>query len=499
MMDGSLIYDKIIFPGTVVDDQDPYMLGRIRASGTTDDIQSLLAAIPGADPLTGNVPDDIKWTTKDPLLYLPFLPFFISQVPKVGENIAIIYQNPRIQYQNQFYVQGPFSTPLLTPFEDTKGAQKNLGFGVQYKAYNPIKKEDGSYKDSNSIGVFPEPGDNALLGRGNADVIVKPSEVLIRAGKTLYMNPNELPVGYNKRAFIQLSQFTQTRESTGIKKVTKLNQVIQSVKYLIEYTLFNLENSENKFRGQIYVYQFDGSILTDDDFSLYKDYQAQTTLFDTIDIGLTEGLTMDKVILEINNVLLAYNNNDLTPYFFRPTQEVTNFLKSTSQNYAIQKINAQFLYNAVKPNSSANINGSGLVFWKNAYGQQFEPKKIASETVEWTPTPQSMNILGGDLVYLLSHNSKIPGKKIINLDGTLYGISQDKLIDDIFNSTSSMVRGEELLKLIGAIVKYLVSHTHQYHLLPPGPVARNGSSREDIETLMQEASKKVLNNNIRIN
>ena len=496
MIDGNLIYEKIIFPGTVVDDQDPFMLGRIRASGTTDDIQSLLAAIPGSNPETGEVPADIKWTPKDPLLFLPLLPYFVSQVPKVGENIQIIYQNPRVQYQNQFYIQGPFSTPLLTPFENTVSAQKWLGVGIQFKNFKPIKNPDGTYADKNSIGVFPEPGDNALLGRGSADVVVKKDEVILRAGKTRYMNPLELPVAYNKRSFLQLSQFQQTRKDLGLSKVTKLNQIVQSVKFLIEYTLFNPENQSNMFRGQIYVYQFDGTILTNDEFSLTKNYQQYTTLLDTIDFG---PVNMDTVVTTINDVLRGYNNNESTPVFFKPTLEMVKYLKSTDRNFRIQKMNVQAMYTYVKPEVSTKLNGSGLIFFKNAYGQQYKPEKIIKEVVDWSMTPQSISTLGGDIVYLLSHQSQIPGKKIVDLDGTLYGIPQEKFIDDIFNSTNSMVRGEELLKLIGAIVKYLVSHTHQYHLIPPGPIARNGSSREDIEQLMQQASQKILNNNIRIN
>lgn len=498
--DGNLIYDKIIFPGTVIDDQDPYMLGRIRASANTDNIQSLLEGIPGADPQTGDLPEKIKWTQKDPLVYLPFLPFFFSQIPKPGENIGILYQNPRVQYSNQFYFQGPYSSPMLSPFEDSIGSQKNLGVGIQYSAYTQIKNYDGTYKDAAlSRGVFPEPGDNALLGRGSADVVVKQNEVLLRAGKTLTYNPTKLPVGYNKRSFIQLSQFTQTKEITGIKKVTKLNQIIQSVKFLIEYTLLNPENQSNVFRAQVFVYQFDGTVLTDDDFSLFKDYSSKTTLWDTIDIGNSTGISMENVIIGINQILSTYNNNDTTPFFFRPLPLLSKYQNSTDPNFRFQKVNAQLLYNAVKPNASANINGSGLVFWKNAYGQQFEPKKVVTETVEWTPKPQSFSILGGDYIYLLSNDSQIPGKAKINLDGTLYGFTQEKLIDEVLNTTNSVVRGEELLKLINAMYKYLVGHTHQYHLIPPGPVASNGSSREEIEILMQQAADKILNKYIRIN
>jgi hypothetical protein len=61
----------------------------------------------------------------------------------------------------------------------------------------------------------------------------------------------------------------------------------------------------------------------------------------------------------------------------------------------------------------------------------------------------------------------------INLDGTLYGISQDKFIDELLNQTSSSVRGEELLQLINLIVQFLVGHVHPFHGLPPVPVATN--------------------------
>ena len=41
MPDPDLIYSKILFTGVVFDNQDPMMLGRVRASGLTDNVQSL--------------------------------------------------------------------------------------------------------------------------------------------------------------------------------------------------------------------------------------------------------------------------------------------------------------------------------------------------------------------------------------------------------------------------------------------------------------------------
>ena len=229
MPDPDLIYSKILFTGVVFDNQDPMMLGRVRASGLTDNVQSIYEGIPDWNPKQD------PWGPRDPFVFLSFLPFYISQIPKVDELIQIIYSNPKVQFTNQFYIQGSFSSPMNTTFEKNDGADANLPTGIQYAPSVSIKNNNGTYKDTKSFGVFPEPGDNALLGRKSADVVVKEDELLLRAGKTLYLNPNELPIAYTRRSFIQLTQFRNTKQTQGFNKYTKLNQIIQSVKYLIEY------------------------------------------------------------------------------------------------------------------------------------------------------------------------------------------------------------------------------------------------------------------------
>ena len=62
-----------------------------------------------------------------------------------------------------------------------------------------------------------------------------------------------------------------------------------------------------------------------------------------------------------------------------------------------------------------------------------------------------------------------------------------------------MVRGEELLELINLIVRYLVTHTHAYPGLPPVPVTQDGTTVDNILTELQQAVKKILNQNIRLN
>jgi hypothetical protein len=107
--------------------------------------------------------------------------------------------------------------------------------------------------------------------------------------------------------------------------------------------------------------------------------------------------------------------------------------------------------------------------------------------------------LAADKVLLLSQTSAIPGKGVINFDGTLYGISNEKYVEEFLPKTSSLVRGEELVELLNLIVRFLVTHTHAFPGLPPVPVGYDGVRVEQILAEIQNASNKILNENIRLN
>jgi hypothetical protein len=106
-------------------------------------------------------------------------------------------------------------SPAATFKEFYYGGNKFTGTGMQIKNPKPLKNQNGTYTDNGvHEGVFPQPGDNAILGRGSADLIVKENEVLLRAGKFLgqYLKPNVVPVANQQRGFLQLSRFQSTKE-----------------------------------------------------------------------------------------------------------------------------------------------------------------------------------------------------------------------------------------------------------------------------------------------
>jgi hypothetical protein len=495
------------YPSVVLDNEDPVMLGRIRARVLTDNYNDVIASV--TSPPWNEEKD--KWTSRDPFLFTPLLPYFLYQVPKVEELVYGFYYNNDYKYQNQFYVQSMFSSPTLSPFEYYVGSQKFTGVGGQYKNPLPLKNQDGKYASDKNKGVFPEPGDNALLGRGSADLIVKENEVLLRAGKTIgNILPNTIPAANNTRAFLQLSKFENLKIFDDVKTFIQETPNVVLVKYLIEWVITNPENTQDRFTGTVYLYKLKPNIKTNS-----KELKVDSNIDEFKSLMTSYGfnaLTMDETTKFINDFILQCNNEGSFngkkifnespfPIFYRPTNGVYNQIMSTPAAATPQStsVNLSQIYDKVKLNNSTSIKGWGLIYTKDKVGYPSTTKKTDVPMFKYNGSPVTFGALGADKLCLLSHQSSIPGKGKINFDGTLYGIKNDTFTDEIEPKTSSMVRGEELLELINLIVRFLSTHTHAFPGLPPVPVTQDGSSVTSMLSAMQNAVNTVLNQNIRLN
>ena len=507
--------NSIFFQCKVLDIQDPMMLGRIRGVRTIDNLDDILKAV--TDPPWN--PEKDPWTSRDPLIFNPLLPYFLYQVPKVDELVQVMYLNKDFKYQNQYYVQNTFSSPTTTFKEFNFGANKFTGTGMQIKNPKPLKNQDGTYTDrAIHKGVFPEPGDNALLGRGSADVVVKQDDVLIRAGKFKgkELQPNVIPVNNPQRAFLQLSRMQSTKQVQPPQTYFELQESVVLVKYLIEWVITNPENTQDNFTGSVYLYQ-----LKPDATVNSKNLTVNSVVKDSLkSLAATESFTsLSKVdtIKFINDFIKSCNESNKTirgiqlfsnngqtekfPIFYRPHPDMYQKLNlSSSQSIAALPttiLNLIQIYKGVKLQGGSK-GGYGLIYAKNKVGIPQVPKKRKIPDVKYTTISNTMGALGADRIFLLSHNSQIPGKSKIIMDNTLYGIDVEKQ-SELKEQTASLVRGEQLMELIDLIVRFLVTHTHAYPGLPPVPVTQDGSSVSKILEELQNAANKILNSNIRLN
>lgn len=497
---------NFLYQCEVLDVEDPTMLGRIRGRRITDDYNAIINSI--TDPPWN--PETDPWTIRDPFVFTPLLPYYLYQTPKVSEMVLVMYANPDFKFVNQYYIQSTFYSPTSSGFQYWAGGDKYMGTGIRFNSAPFLKNQNGTFKDRKYFGVFPQPGDNSILGRGSADVVVKQDEVLIRAGKFVEekLQANQLPTANNTRGFLQISRFPNTVESLPPKKFFEQRSKVVQVNYLIEYYIQNLENESNKFSGSIYLYQLRPDINTNSQ-NLTVGSKIPDNLKYLVYVENFQQLTKAETIAFINNFIKNCNTRDTSstgfklfsgptkfPFFYRPSQ-LNYTLLSNSETSPSQK-NFSEIYKGIKLNRAIE-GGYGLVWAQDKVGPLFDFIETTVEQERRINNSGTYTAMGGDKLFLLSHFSAIPGKKKINFDDTLYGISAEKFGRDIVPNTSSMVRGEELLELINLIVRFLVTHTHPFPGYAPVPISKDQTEVQTILTELRLAQTKVLNKHIRLN
>jgi hypothetical protein len=257
-MANNYIDGQQIFFGTCLGSDDPLMLGRVRVLPETMNEASLANSNSKFDENSTDPNKNGPWSDVDPFVYLPLLPYFVNQVPKKGEKVMLFYYNTNTKTgRNKFYMISTFSSPTTIKFEDASSSQTRLnsGYGNSSKKLPPIKNQNGTYKNEKNKGVFPEPVDISLNGRDSADLILKESEVLLRAGKHKNFSTGQIPEADSKRAFLQLSKYDTDITFGNAESKTKLVQNKTPIKYLVEYDVLNPENQFSAFTGVLYIYQ----------------------------------------------------------------------------------------------------------------------------------------------------------------------------------------------------------------------------------------------------
>lgn len=512
-MDSNTEQNRIFWFATVVDNEDPLMLNRVRVKFDTLNNESILNSVTG-DTKTEDGKDllpQFKWTEIDPFVLMPLIPIFVKTTPKKYETVNVFWPNKDFKYVEQYYVQGIFSSPL-TMFRENFNAQRMFASRNRIEdpklLKNPVNYE---YYESETKGVFIEPDDVGLVGRGTCDLVIKENDVLLRSGKskTLPDTPNRKITSNPKRSFVQLSSFSIREENLPDSESLVLKKNTKYVKYLFEYNIINPENTFNLFSYSLYLYSLpENPNYTTDKINLdtnipniHKSLLYSATFYNESMDEMTQKIIT--FIGQLNDGKLNLSPNPIRklenqfPLFYRPAPET--YKKSESPTTGSEFINISTALNKI--DYKTQKNGFGLLWSKNVQGVQYAPKFIKQKRKKIkTDSPITYGIMAADKLLFLSHESRIPSKKLIVLDETTnYGLTQKYITDNVIEHTNSFVRGEELVKFLNLVVKFLQSHTHAFPGLPPVPISHDGTNVGDILQQLSNASETILNQNIRIN
>ena len=177
------------------------------------------------------------------------------------------------------------------------------------------------------------------------------------------------------------------------------------------------------------------------------------------------------------------DKNDLTvpTPFFQAKKDVANYIKSKIELDGV------------------TTEGYGLALTENAGKRDVEVEDVMTKVTSFNVRPGQQGIVsvGSEKIYLLSHDINYLGN--LDLKDNHYGISQKTYIENIDPLTNSLVRGEELIKLLEKMADFMQNHCHALPGLAPVPQAHGGTRTEDIGRLLADAPKTILNQNIRIN
>ena len=352
----------------------------------------------------------------------------------------------------------------------------------------------------------------------NSDILLPENGFIARVNKE-FRTPDG--VTYNKKHSFNMLQYYPTRQvDSTIEKKEVIFSVYQDVHYLLEYNVYGgLGTVGGLYSGYIEAYKISPynkistSAFTESKYvevsddskigPIYrKDYLGES--FETITNGFKQ------IIKNLNNLniigfvgdadIVRITNPSTFPFVFQPNKQL--YSKSI-QGTDIEITNSKNFIRNVFLNETDIYRGFGVVSEKNNVGILKEPKQVVVETPNFESTPTTVGLNVSDLMFLLSHESQIPGLQKIDFSNvpqsTGNTFDQNFIWNTIYPNTNSMVRGEKLIDLLELIVSFMINHVHPFHNMPPVSVAKDQTTTQEILTKMFNGYEDILNQKLRIN
>jgi len=193
-----------IYPAIVISNEDPLGMKRIVAR---------IISLDENDEVNGGRDRD---TPDEQLPFcVPMMPNHFHIVPLVEEMVYIMLENPSDNSAPRYYMGSQINSPFKLKFQAYPEANrvfKNTKFN--------LNKEKGSNLES--AVVIPKIGDIAIQGRTDADLILKPREVILVAGK---FDKGTVNVNKSTPSNLQLIQIeNEEKNDDGKELIPKYSQ-----------------------------------------------------------------------------------------------------------------------------------------------------------------------------------------------------------------------------------------------------------------------------------
>jgi len=374
--DSSVDFNPIIFFGVCVDNNDPLLAGRIRATEDTsisNDNGRLVDPVGEVERETELAEKNglwKKWSKNDPYVFTPFLPINVNVIPKRGEAIKVIYYNPDNRTQNKEYIGPLISQPHKIFSEDFRNGRLHTSLGTRITpSANPIDNPD-------TVGSFPNPNDVSIVGRKNADIVLgmsyklpQPSDrpqdnsnqpdtpnnptdypqILIRSGKFIESPKPQIPSqpkANNKLTFLQLSTFPDTVTVSEIQETVENTPENVLVYILIEYDLASPQdlhlNPNENIVGNVNISKLPN-----------RSFNGQQQIFDTNTLNLDTEINQELVENVMN---ISFNTSVVN--IKKNIKETIEYFNSNNWNQLLKPVNGETFPRNINFNP---VNNEGLL------------------------------------------------------------------------------------------------------------------------------------------
>lgn len=459
-----------------------------------------------------------KWGDDDPYLASPFLPININLVPDVGQAVKIINYNPDKETVNTEYIAGPFTKQFDLSSQSFNQQLRYTTYGTANKESVDLYNPNGSYVDSKSEGSFAKPEDYSISGKYGSDVIFSEDGIQIRGGKFLSKEAAskstrkkmlEYPIMSKKSSNLYLRKFA--KKMTLVEEENDIIETpVSDLNYIIEYEVDSL-SSPTKVKFYVHkTHKNYGDIIKTNYFNSSTPLPPEKKLINVendnisptyiINLTSTDGKSIAQ---EIRNVIYKlhenslktinslYSDDDLHPFYFRPTLTFANTILTDSNQITLKNT----ILSSVKFYSYVQ---SGLV-WSRLnvkVPQRIAKKKEKKLKKQQNSSEQTFGAMTSDKIFLLSTDTNETDKVIDFNNVDFYSLTQEDYVSKIEPNTYAIVRGENLIKLLQALIKVLISHRHN----PTEPFVQNGyPDFEDLKKLISTMENDILNKSIRSN